>query len=114
MTREELMEIGIYVPEVFDEECKARFLVGQKILFAYTLRDGQICPELAEISAQNGLLAHWLRYVCTEPQPVPNDMLRSSKKKGNVLQIRDCAFKILDLCPISITKEAFLKIFKYD
>ena len=41
-------------------------------------------------------------------------MLQSSKKKGNVLQIRDCAFKILDLCPISITKDTFLKIFKYD
>ena len=114
MTREELMEIGIYVPEAFDEECKARFLVGQKILFAYTLRDGQIRPELAEISAQNGLLAHWLRYVCAEPQPVPNDMLLSSKKKSNVLQIRDYAFNVLNLCPISITKDTFLKIFKYD
>lgn len=60
MTREELMEIGVYIPEVFDEECKARFLIGQKILFAYTLSDGQIRPELAEISDRNGLLAYWL------------------------------------------------------
>lgn len=114
MTREELIETGIYVPEAFDEECKARFLIGQKILFAYTLSNGQIRPELAEISAQNGLLAHWLRYVCAEPQPVPNDMLRSSKKKGNMLQITDYAFNVLNLCPTCITKETFLKIFKYD
>lgn len=114
MTREELIELGIYVPEAFDEECKARFLIGQKILFVYTLSNGQIRPELAEISAQNGLLAYWLRYVCAEPQPIPNDMLRSSKKKSNVLQIRDYAFNVLNLCSISITKETFLKIFKYD
>lgn len=114
MTREELMEIGVYVPEAFDEECKARFLVGQKILFTYTLSDGQIRPELAEISAQNGLLAYWLRYIGAKPQPVSNDMLRSSKKKGNVLQITDYAFNVLNLCPICITKETFLKIFKYD